>query len=128
MKKNRPAKKIGIRLPGRKVPVEFAHETATPVGIAGEFNDWRHKASSTLYPGAGRWLKEQELRLRPGVYEYRLVVDGKWMPDLQRGETGPNLVGGNSVLTQKNQNKETAAREIMRRHGNEITRSNKTNT
>ena len=43
------------------------------------------------------WVKE--LALPPGVYEYRLVVDGKWLPDPQAGETAPNPFGGlNSVL------------------------------
>ena len=47
--------------------------------------------------GDGRWLKE--LILAPGVYEYRLVVDGEWMPDPRASETVPNPFGEmNSVL------------------------------
>jgi len=47
--------------------------------------------------GGGRWLKE--LVLAPGVYEYRFVVDGEWMPDPQAGDTVADPVGEmNSVL------------------------------
>ena len=42
--------------------------------------------------GDGRWAKE--LVLPPGVYEYRLVVDGEWMPDPRASETAPNPYGG----------------------------------
>jgi len=47
--------------------------------------------------GDGRWRKE--LVLPPGVYEYRLVVDGEWMTDPLGQTTSPNPFGGlNSVL------------------------------
>jgi len=37
--------------------------------------------------------------LPPGVYEYRIVADGEWMPDPLTPETTPNAFGGmNSVL------------------------------
>jgi hypothetical protein len=47
--------------------------------------------------GKGRWVKE--LVLQPGVYEYRLVVDGAWMPDPLATATVPNPFGEmNSIL------------------------------
>ena len=47
--------------------------------------------------GNGRWIKE--LTLPPGVYEYRIVADGEWLPDPLATETNPNPFGGlNSVL------------------------------
>lgn len=47
--------------------------------------------------GGGRWVKD--LVLPPGVYEYRLVVDGEWMPDPQARDSKPNPFGGaNSIL------------------------------
>jgi len=81
----------------RRVQVEFSHPTANAVAIAGTFNDWRPEVSPMISLGAGRWVKE--LVLRPGVYEYRLVVDGEWMPDPRAAETVPNPFGEmNSVL------------------------------
>jgi hypothetical protein len=47
--------------------------------------------------GDGRWMKK--LTLPPGVYEYRIVADGEWIPDPLATETIPNPFGGhNSVL------------------------------
>ena len=41
----------------------------------------------------------KETVLPPGTYEYRLVVDGQWMPDPLAKETVPNPFGGrNSIL------------------------------
>jgi len=81
------------------VPVrfEFTSPTAAAVSVAGTFNHWQPEAK-TLHPdGGGRWLKETALL--PGTYEYRLIVDGQWMPDPLAVETVPNPFGGrNSVL------------------------------
>ena len=47
--------------------------------IAGSFNDWHPKVSDMNNMGSGKWVKEIELA--PGTYEYRFVVDGKWVAD-----------------------------------------------
>jgi 1,4-alpha-glucan branching enzyme len=79
------------------VHVEFNDPKASAVAIAGSFNDWRPEASPLVAVGEGRWLKE--LALPPGIYEYRLVVDGEWMADPRGHETSPNPFGElNSVL------------------------------
>ena len=81
------------------VPVrfEFTHPTARSVCIAGTFNNWRPEAKPMHPTGNGHWLKESALPA--GTYEYRLVVDGQWMPDPLAKETVPNPFGGrNSVL------------------------------
>jgi len=81
----------------QRIRIEFTHETASEVAIAGTFNDWRPDATQMVPLGGGRWLKE--LALSPGVYEYRLVVDGTWMADPRVRETAPNPFGGvNSIL------------------------------
>ena len=65
--------------------------------MTGTFNDWRAEATPMVPLGNGRWMKE--LTLPPGVYEYRIVADGEWMPDPLACETTPNPFGGmNSVL------------------------------
>jgi len=79
------------------VRIEFTHPTAAAVAIAGTFNDWRPDATQMMAVGAGHWVKE--LALAPGNYEYRLVVDGAWMPDPRAREGAPNPYGEmNSVL------------------------------
>jgi len=76
---------------------EFSHPTAVAISVAGSFNDWRPGAAPMISLGAGRWIKA--MTLPPGTYEYRLVVDGKWMCDPRATETTPNPFGGsNSVL------------------------------
>jgi 1,4-alpha-glucan branching enzyme len=85
-----------------RIRIEFLHPTASAVAIAGTFNDWRPDAAQMISLGEGRWMKE--LALPPGVYEYRLVVDGMWMADPHASETAPNAFGGvNSVLKVNNQ-------------------------
>ena len=78
--------------------LEFNHPAALAVCLAGTFNGWRPEATPMVPLGNGRWIKD--LALPPGIYEYRLVVDGEWMCDPLARETIPNSFGGlNSVLT-----------------------------
>lgn len=97
MKTNRRDRIKGSGSLAQTVHVEFVHETAAKVCIAGAFNDWRPEVTPMVSLGDGRWVKE--LALPPGAYEYRLVVDGEWMPDPRAAETALNPFGGiNSVL------------------------------
>ena len=96
-KLNKTNKKNGGQPEPRRIHFEFNSSSAESVVIAGTFNDWRSGASPMVSLGAGRWVKD--LMLKPGHYEYRLVVDGVWMPDPQASETAPNPFGEmNSVL------------------------------
>lgn len=81
------------------VPIrfEFTHPNATTVCIAGSFNDWNPTAKPMHSSGKEKWLKETDLK--PGIYEYCLVVDGRWISDPQAADQVPNPFGGqNSVL------------------------------
>ena len=81
----------------RQVHIEFHHDKAQAVFIAGTFNEWHPEATPMVHLGAGRWIKE--LVLSPGRYEYLLVVDGVWVNDPSTSEQVPNPYGGhNSVL------------------------------
>jgi 1,4-alpha-glucan branching enzyme len=80
-----------------RVRLEFTDSVAESVCIAGTFNDWRPEVTPMIRVGGGRWVKE--ISLPPGNYEYRLVVDGKWIPDPRAADYAPNPFGGmNSVL------------------------------
>ncbi len=80
-----------------RVRFEFNDPKALAVSVAGSFNDWHPTTRSMFSTGNGHWLKEADLP--PGVYEYCLIVDGKWMPDPLAQESVPNPFGGrNSVL------------------------------
>ncbi len=77
---------------------EFQHSDTGKVCLAGSFNDWQPAATPMVDLGDGRWVKE--LTLSPGRYEYRFVVNGKWVDDPNAKEAAPNPHGGiNAVLT-----------------------------
>ena|ERR1017187_3901793 len=98
MKKHKTNNKTVDRQKAEPVRIAFINATATTVSIAGTFNDWRPDVTPMVSLGKGCWFKE--LALEPGVYEYRLVVDGEWMPDPRAKDTVPNPFGGNnSMLT-----------------------------
>ena len=68
------------------------------VSVAGSFNDWDPEAkiladrnNDGVYRGA--------LMLKPGQYEYKLVIDGDWCVDAQNPNFSPNDLGTlNSLL------------------------------
>ena len=79
------------------VRIEFHHEQAQAVFIAGTFNDWNPNNTPMTALGNGRWGKD--LALPPGRYEYRIIVDGQWMCDPAAAEQVSNSYGEfNSVL------------------------------
>jgi 1,4-alpha-glucan branching enzyme len=79
------------------IRIEFNNPVAGTVAVAGSFNNWRPEATPMVRVDEGRWVKD--LALSPGAYEYRLVVDGLWIPDPAAIETVPNPFGDrNSVL------------------------------
>lgn len=71
---------------------------ATNVQIAGDFNNWQPQKTSMQKIGqAGVW--QTKLKLSPGRYRYRLVVDGQWQQDAYNENTELNPFGGfNSVV------------------------------
>lgn len=82
--------------PARRVRFELPYLEADEVCLAGTFNDW-HPAMFPMIEAPGGWVKE--LVLPPGTYEYRFVVDGRWMADPNNPQSAPNPFGGvNSLL------------------------------
>ncbi|MCH2186919.1 AAA family ATPase, partial [Myxococcota bacterium] len=95
------AKRCGIKpIPKREVLIQFQDERAGDVRVAGDFNGWvpdKNVASRVEVKGPGRvWTKV--LKLAPGTYQYRCVIDGQWCidpgnPDSVAGPMGhPNSV------------------------------------
>jgi hypothetical protein len=79
------------------VHMEVTLPAAHRVCIAGSFNGWNPEGEEFMQLGSDKWAKD--LILPPGVYEYRLVVDGQWMPDPDSSRSVPNPFGEpNSVL------------------------------
>jgi hypothetical protein len=79
------------------VHFEYTDAGANTVCIAGTFNDWQPEVSEMIHMGDGKWMKG--LELPPGTYEYRFVVDGRWVTDAHCARTTPNPFGElNSLL------------------------------
>lgn len=60
------------------VNFKFISDTAHTVSIAGSFNNWTPN-NFDLSNISGMWTKS--IKLKPGYYYYKLVVDGNWIPD-----------------------------------------------
>ena len=62
------------------------------VGIAGDFNNWNPSATPMIRNDAlSVW--QACIRIAPGRYRYRLVVDGQWIQDPYNQETETNPFG-----------------------------------
>lgn len=76
------------------------YEKATSVSISGNFNAWNTNGTPMIKTVDG-W--EIDLKLKPGKYLYKFIVDGNWIPD----PDNPNkeldgFYGKNSVLFVEN--------------------------
>ena len=85
----------------QEIVIHFRDAAASDVRIAGDFNGWvPDKGVRSLIENDGRdrvWTKV--LRLPPGTYQYRYVVDGEWREDPHNPERAPGPTGRpNSVL------------------------------
>jgi chromosome partitioning protein len=85
----------------REIVVRFRDSRADDVRIAGDFNGWvPDKGVRSLIESEGEtrvWTKI--LKLTPGTYQYRYVVDGEWRSDPENPDATKNPAGGrNSIL------------------------------
>ena len=81
----------------RKVTFKVRAPGAKRVQLAGDFNDWVPDSHPMEKDEEGFW--KVGLRLAPGKYEYKLLVDGRWWEDLDGGNCAPNPFGTlNKVL------------------------------
>jgi len=90
---------VGPRKPKkRKITFVLDAPGASEVFLAGDFNAWGPRAHPMQTDGNSRWVTE--LRLGPGRYEYKFVVDGQWVTDPANARQCPNCFGtDNSVIT-----------------------------
>jgi 1,4-alpha-glucan branching enzyme len=63
----------------RKVTFSLFAPEAQEVLVAGDFSHWMEEPVSLKKHKGGIW--QATLHLTPGVYEYKLVVDGEWRDD-----------------------------------------------
>jgi len=66
------------------------------VQLVGAFNGWKSASGSMTRMPHGRWVAD--LMLAPGIYEYRFVVDGNWIPDPKADHSVLNPYGDKNSL------------------------------
>ena len=98
--KTKSTRAIRSTQPTAKQIVRFEYEdpTARNICIAGSFNNWHASVSEMINMGSGKWVKD--LELAPGTYEYRFIVDGKWVTDPRCVHKVPNQFGETNSLLQ----------------------------
>jgi 1,4-alpha-glucan branching enzyme len=74
-----------------EVEFSFAAPKAKKVCIAGNFNDWNMASMPMKKSADGIW--KIKLKLLPGKYEYKFIVDGIWAQDMSCSETVLNPYG-----------------------------------
>jgi 1,4-alpha-glucan branching enzyme len=95
--------KTGVQKPQagveREVTFELDYPDAAQVNLAGEFNNWSPTDTKMEKGGDGIW--RVNLNLKPGVYEYKFVIDGgTWIGDPKNPNKVADPYGGNnSVIT-----------------------------
>ena len=100
-KKSATKKKAGTKTKRKIITsseFSFFAPDAKAVFLAGDFNNWDPaKHSMRKYKGN---IFKKKLKLKPGSYEYKFVVDNEWLLDPQNPEKQANDIGSeNSVIT-----------------------------
>jgi len=86
-----------LRTEENKITFEYFAPEAKQVVLAGSFNGWSTTETTLKKDRSGRW--RVSLDLRPGRYEYRYLVDGKWQNDQNNHNCVRNPFGSqNSVI------------------------------
>ena len=80
----------------KKVQFEIIVPEAQEVCLAGDFNNWDTSADPMKKDKKGIW--KTALSLKPGRYEYRLLVDGNWENDPSCCNCVPNEFGSQNCV------------------------------
>ncbi len=93
-----PSTKRPRKAPAREIAFAVRLGDAREVSVTGDFTSWSPEGLRLTPGGDGTW--GTTLRLAPGEYQYRLIVDGQWRDDPQAPRRVPNPYGSeNGVLT-----------------------------
>jgi len=88
-----------LKLPeGKEILFKLEAPEGSVVQIAGDFNEWVPEYLD-FTESQGKPLWHKTISLRPGSYEYKYLVDGRWMPDPANDTTVKDAYGGvNSLI------------------------------
>jgi len=91
-------RKKGQTLGERTVIFNFFAPEANAAHVAGEFNGWDANSLPMKKQKDGTW--KAEVKLSPGRYEYKFIVDGIWFEDLPGVERTSNQYGTQNFVMQ----------------------------
>ena len=96
------AKKAVAKKPALKNVTFTVHaDKGKAVYLAGVFNQWSLTAKKMAYK-AKSGIYTATIKLAPGSYEYKFVIDGTWCADPENANSVPNDQGTfNSVIVVK---------------------------
>ena len=96
------AKKTAAKKPALKDVTFTVHaDKGKSVYLAGVFNQWSLTAKKMAYK-ARSGIYTATIKLAPGSYEYKFVIDGTWCADPENTNSVPNDQGTfNSVIDVK---------------------------
>jgi chromosome partitioning protein len=97
---------LGPRFTNQGLRFRLLAPEANEVRVAGDFNNWQPDEAAHLdFDGHGIW--SAVLPLKPGTYQYRFIVDGRWMEDPHNPQTVDTVYGVKNSLVECHQQKES---------------------
>ena len=97
--KKKPAKAKAAKPAALATTFTFHAEKGKAVYVAGEFNKWNPTAKKMAFRNG---VYSAKLKLAPGTYQYKFVIDGTWCADPENANSVANDQGTfNSVITVK---------------------------
>ena len=75
---------------------ELRAPKASSVQLLGDFTNWEQQALPLQKDQEGVW--RTVLRLKPGTYHFRYIVDGKWHNDPRCPFLQPNPFGSENMI------------------------------
>ena len=91
------AKTAKGKIKKKRVTFTLNDPNAEEVILMGDFNNWNNKKHQMKKYQGGVWKKI--VMLPPGKCEYKFLVDGQWMLDINNGQKCSNCFGTyNNIL------------------------------
>lgn len=80
----------------RRVVLSYHHFAGDRLQIAGDFNDWipDYGVETRSFNGT----VQKVIKVPPGTYQYRVIIDGEWQEDPVNPVRVPNDLGGTNSL------------------------------
>lgn len=76
----------------------YSAPTALSVQLVGDFTHWQETPVNLRKDADGVW--RSSIKLEPGTYHYRFLVDGQWQDDPECTLRLPNPFGSENMIRQ----------------------------